>query len=110
MKLPNNEKAYIPPAKLIDYLLSETHSVGKAKAKLLRSVGFDEANVKMLKEGLLEIAKTKDVVEVIRTPHGVKYVIDGDMATPVGLVIKMRTIWIIDNSQMRPRFVTAYPL
>jgi|SRR5208337_1820118 len=110
MKLPNNEKAYIPPAKLIDYLLSETHSVGKAKAKFLRSVGFNEANVQLLKEGLLEIAKTKDVVEVITTPHGVKYVIDGDMATPVGLVIKMRTIWIIDNGQERPRFVTAYPL
>jgi hypothetical protein len=110
MKLPNNEKAYIPPAKLIDYLLSETHSVGKAKAKLLRSVGFNEANVQMLKEGLLEIAHTQDVVEVITTPHGVKYVINGEIETPVGLVIKMRTIWIIDNGQERLRFVTAYPL
>ncbi len=76
----------------------------------MRSLGFNEANVQLLKEGLLEIAKTKDVVEVITTPHGVKYVIHGDMATPVGLVIKMRTIWIIDNGQERPRFVTAYPL
>jgi hypothetical protein len=110
VKLLNNDKAYIPPSKLIDYLLSETHSVGKAKAKLLRSVGFNEANVQMLKEGLLTIALTQDAVEVITTPHGVKYVIDGDMATPGGLVIKMRTIWIIDNGQERPRFVTAYPL
>jgi hypothetical protein len=110
MKLSNSENAYVPLAKLIDYLLSETHSVGKAKAKLLRSVGFDEANVQMLKKGLLEIARTKDAVEVITTPHGVKYVIDGDMSTPVGLVIKMRTIWIIDKGQERPRFVTAYPL
>jgi hypothetical protein len=45
MKLPNNEYAYIPPAKLLDYLLSETHSVGKSKSKYLRSSGFNEANV-----------------------------------------------------------------
>jgi len=35
MELPNKEKAYIPLAKLKDYLLSETHSVGKSKAKFL---------------------------------------------------------------------------
>ena len=110
MKLPNNQNAYVPLTKLLDYLLSETHSVGKAKAKLLRSVGFNEANVQLLKKGLLDIAHTQDVEEEITTPHGVKYVVYGDMATPVGLVIKMRTIWIIDNGQERPRFVTAYPL
>ena len=110
MKLQNCENAYIPPAKLIDYLLSETHSVGKAKAKLLRSVGFDEANVQILKKGLLAIACSQDVVEVITTPHGVKYVIDGDMPTPIGLTIKTRTVWIIDKGQKRPRFVTAYPV
>ena len=110
MKLPNNKNAYVPLAKLIDYLLSETHSVGKSKAKLLRTVGFNEGNVQMLKKGLLEIAHTKDVAEVITTLHGVKYVMDGDIRTPVGLVIKMRTIWIIDAGQERPRFVTTYPL
>ena len=110
MKLPKNEKAYVPLAKLIDYLLSETHSVGKSKAKILRSVGFNETNVQMLKEGLLTISRTQEVTEVITSQHGVKYVMDGEMPTPVGLVIKMRTIWIIDKGQERPRFVTAYPL
>ena len=38
--LPNKEKAYIPLTKLKDYLLSETHSIGESKAKLLRSLGF----------------------------------------------------------------------
>jgi len=90
--------------------LSETHSVGKAKAKLLRSIGFDEANVQILKKGLLAIACSQDVVEVITTLHGVKYVIDGDMTTPIGVTIKMRTVWIIDTGHKRPRFVTAYPV
>jgi len=110
MKLENCENAYIPPAKLIDYLLSETHSVGKAKAKLLRSVGFDDANVQILKKGLLAIACSQDVAEVITTSHGVKYVIDGDMPTPTGLTIKMRTVWIVDKGHKRPRFVTSYPV
>lgn len=43
MKLENKEYAYIPLAKLLDYLLSETHPVGKSKAKYLRSLGFNEA-------------------------------------------------------------------
>lgn len=64
----------------------------------MRSVGFNETNVQMLNEGLLEIAHTQDVMEVITTPHGVKYVIDGDMATPVGLMIKMRTILMVRSA------------
>lgn len=110
MKLPNREYAYIPPAKLLDYLLSETHSVGKSKSKYLRSSGFNEANAYLLKQGLMAIAQAEDIAEVINTPYGVKYVIDGSFPTPVGISIRMRTIWIVDKQQTRPRFVTAYPV
>ena len=44
------------------------------------------------------------------SPHGVKYVIDGSLRTPAGGSIKMRTIWITDKDQVRPRFVTSYPV
>lgn len=37
MKLPDKEKAYIPLLKIKDYLLSETHPIGKSKAKFFRS-------------------------------------------------------------------------
>ena len=106
----NRENAYIPLSKLKDYLLSETHSVGKSKAKLLRSAGFNETNVTLLKEGLLVIAHSGQVIEAISSPHGIKYVIDGLLKTPIRGFIKMRTIWIIDKGQGHPRFVTAYPL
>lgn len=109
MKLPYKEHAYIPPAKLLDYLLSETHSVGKSKSKYLRSSGFNEANIYLLKQGLISIAQSEDISEVINTPYGVKYVIDGSIRTPVEIVIRIRTIWIVDKQQTRPRFVTAYP-
>lgn len=110
MELPNKEKAYIPLAKLKDYLLSETHSVGKSKAKFLRSLGFNEVNVNLLKEGLIAIAHSGNVKDVVSSSHGVKYVIDGQIKVPVGGFIEMRTVWIIDKGQSRPRFVTSYPL
>jgi hypothetical protein len=110
MKLPNSEKSYIPPAKLTAYLLSETHSVGKSKARFFRSMGFNETNAGFLKQCLLAIARSEDVVETISSVHGVKYIIEGRLQTPVGDYIKIRTIWIIEKSQERPRFVTAYPV
>lgn len=109
MKLPNREKAFIQPAKLIDYLLSETHAVGRAKAKFLRLFGFDETNVDLLAQGLLTIARTQEVMSATSSPHGTKYVIDGSLQTPTGGLINLRTVWIIDKGQNSPRFVTAIP-
>ena len=82
MRLPNREDAWIHPAKLTDYLLSETHAEGAGKAKLLRRLGFDESNVDMLEDGLLAIARTEEVAKVETTRYGTKYVIYGTMATP----------------------------
>lgn len=110
MKLPNRENAYIPSSKLKAYLLSETHSVGKSKAKFLRSVGFNDNNVDLLKQSLLSITNSEEVKEAIASSHGVKYIIDGSIQTPSKGIAMMRTIWIIDKGQERPRFVTAYPV
>lgn len=109
MKLPNREEAYIPPAKLEEYLLSETHSVGRLKASFLRAVGFDLKNPAMLKRRLIEIAQAEDVTETIATPHGMKYVVEGSLQTPAGRLVQLRTVWIIETGQTNPRFVTAYP-
>jgi hypothetical protein len=110
LKLPNNHGAEVKFQKLLDYLLSEAHPVGKSKAKYLRSFGFNDVNVELLKQGLITIAQAEDVKEVISSPHGVKYVIDGSLQTPVRVFIKLRTIWIIDKGEDVPRFITAYPI
>jgi hypothetical protein len=109
VEFPNRENAYIPLPKLKEYLLSETHSVGKSKAKLLRSFGFNETNIGLLMQGLISIAHSGEVKEALSSPHGVKYVIDGSLRTPDKGSIKIRTIWITDKDQVHPRFVTAYP-
>jgi hypothetical protein len=110
LNLPNNSLAYIPSGKLTAYLLSESHSVGKSKAKLFRSVGYNELNVSLLKEGLLAIARNEEILDTQSSEHGVKYVVEGSLKTPAGGALKIRTIWIIDKGQDRPRFVTAYPV
>jgi len=109
MKLPNRENAYIPTSKLKDYLLSETHPVGRSKAKFFRNFGFDEINVEQLEQGLLTIAQSQEVNETILTLHGAKYVIDGLLQTPIGRTVSIRTVWIIEKNRNYPRFVTAIP-
>jgi hypothetical protein len=110
MKLPNREQAYVPPPKLIDYLLSPSHPIGGSKARFFRSVGFDEANAALLEQTLIDIARSEDVTEVERKPHGTKYAVEGDLKTTSGGTRRVRTVWIIEAGQERPRFVTAYPL
>ncbi|HAM53688.1 MAG TPA: hypothetical protein DCP92_24470 [Nitrospiraceae bacterium] len=110
MKIPNDSLAYIPPGKLTAHLLSETHSVGKSKAKLFRSIGYNELNISLLKEGLLSIAHNEEILDAQSSEHGVKYLVEGLLQTPAGGTLKIRTIWIIDKGQDRPRFVTAYPV
>jgi len=72
MKLPYRKKAHIPIEKLTEYILSETHTVGKLKAKFFRSAGFKETNVSILKESLLTIAHTQEVKKVVTSSHGKK--------------------------------------
>lgn len=110
MKLPNTEAAWIDRDKLIRYLLSETHPIGRWKAKFFRGIGFDESNIAFLEQALIEIAKTEETAETTTSLHGTKYVVDGSITTPSGNQVRLRTVWILDKGQDRPRFVTAYPM
>jgi hypothetical protein len=109
MRLPNAELAEINPAKIGAYLLSETHPVGRSKARFFREAGFDESTIDLLSRGLLHIARTQEVVETSATVHGLKYVVEGGLDAPTGRRLRLRTVWIVDRGQERPRFVTAYP-
>ena len=110
MVLPHRESAYIPQTKLTGYLLSETHPVGRFKARLLLAVGYDTANAQILERGLIDIAREEEVDEIISTPYGTIYVVDGTLQTPIGTGLQMRTVWMIAAGESRPRLVTAYPV
>ncbi len=109
MYLPNRETAYVPTRKLADYLLSEVHPVGRAKAKFFRAAGFTQDDVELLEQGLLRIVREEEVEREILGDHGTKYVIPGDVKTPVGQTVRLRTVWIVEYGDNRPRFVTAFP-
>ena len=55
------------------------------------------------------IAKSEKVNREIVSPYGTKYLIDGDIATPIGITARLRTVWVVEPHNKRPRFVTAYP-
>ena len=109
MKLPNSDAAYVPYSKLVDYLLSEVHSVGRIKARFFRSLGFDETNADLLEKNLLTICRSEPVTKMVETEHGAKYIIEGALATPSGQMVRVTTVWIIEANERSPRFVTAYP-
>jgi hypothetical protein len=108
-KLPQRDKAYVPLEKVHGYLLSETHAVGKSKAKFFRTLGYNTRNSGELIEGLINIARNEAVTEKKSSPYGTKYVIDGIFETPNGTRAKIRTVWIIERGEEIPRFVTAHP-
>lgn len=110
MKLPYRNNAYIPKAKLTGYLLSQTHAVGRFKSKYFHTLGYDELNVSLFEEALRTIAQSQDVKKVLQTSYGTKYIIDGKIKTPSGRVVRLRTVWIIEKEQKRPRFITVYPV
>src|SRR5262245_37248952 len=109
MQLPNRLQAYVPSHKLHAYLLSETHAVGKAKATFFRILGFNESNAHLLEQELLTLARSAPVQDVVPSPHGVKYVIEGVIATPGGTPPRICTVWILETGEENPRLVTAYP-
>ncbi len=83
--------------------------MGKSKARFFREAGIDEATIEFLTRELLQIARTQEVLAISATVHGQKYILEGDLGTPSGRRLRVRTVWIIDRGQERPRLVTAYP-
>ena len=109
MSLPNADQVLVPLRKLTGYLLSDTHPRGREKARYLRSYGFTTDRVDLLEEALCSIAMTGDLVATERTAYGTMYVVVGVSMTPTGRMIRLRTVWMVEPADRRPRFVTAYP-
>jgi hypothetical protein len=110
MKLPNAEKAIVAEAKLIQYLLNETHPTGKDKAAFFVRFGFSAAKWEILKQALLSHAAANEVTSSLTTPEGIHYAVDGPLLSPDGRNPLLKSVWTIDTDSDIPRFVTAYPL
>ncbi|MCL4787552.1 MAG: hypothetical protein KJ070_12285 [Verrucomicrobia bacterium] len=110
MKLPKAEQAIVPSRKVTHYLLSTTHRDGQHKAAFFHSFGFNLEAWEALASALLNHARTQEVTEVVPTPFGQNYVVEGPLLAPDGRTPRVRAVWFIANRQEIATLATAYPL
>jgi Domain of unknown function (DUF6883) len=110
MRLPNAERATVPARKITHYLLSTSHRDGLHKAAFFGSFGFRLESWEVLASALLNHARTHDVTEVVSTPFGQNYVVEGALSAPDGREPTVRVVWFIAKHQETATLVTAYPV
>ena len=108
MKLPNGNEAIVEEAKLVDYVLSQTHPIGRFKARFFASLGIGTENWELLQSALLDIAATADAKLDQATEFGQKYLIPGHIQGPQGSA-DILSVWIILAGEDSPQLVTVYP-
>lgn len=109
MKVPNNDRASIPIEKIRDYLLSNSHPIGKSKAVFFNKIGYNLEKIDLLSKELNRIILENEVYKEISTRYGNKYLVKGNIGLAFKKTIPVVTIWIIEKEDSVPRFVTAYP-
>jgi hypothetical protein len=109
MKLPNARRAVVEQSKVVDYLLNGAHPDNGGKAAFFLALGFSLAQGQTLAEALRKLAEDAKGAERLESPHGVKYIVDGEIGMPGGKRALVRTIWVVEKGAHVPRLVTAYP-
>lgn len=110
MKLPNAARAIVPEEKITGYLLSKTHRDGRHKAAYFLGLGFAPDAWQILASAFLKHAADHEVARSDSTSFGVRYVVEGTIATPSGRTPSIRSVWFTETGEELPRFVTSYPL
>ena len=108
-RLPHPDRAILPEDKLVSYLLSVRHSVGRAKARFLEGFGFRAQHWRVLREAIIAHAMTNDVTASHQTRFGTRYEIDGPLPTPDGRNPIVRVVWFVESEETAPRLVTLIP-
>ena len=109
VRLPNAEKAVVEPDKIADYLLNAAHPDNGGKAAFFESLGFRRVEPELLAKAFQNLARQAEVARATVSPHGLKYVIVGEIESPIGKAARVQTIWIVDKGSDLARLVTAYP-
>jgi hypothetical protein len=84
MKLPKANTAIADQAKVRDYLLSPEHSVGRLKARVFRAAGYERETWQRLRNDLLALARTVDVIPTLADEFGRRFIDIGALAAPNG--------------------------
>jgi hypothetical protein len=108
-RLPYLNRAVVPEAKIVNYLLSARHSGGRAKARFLESFGFRALDWRALRDAILAHAKANDIAATHQTRFGIRYEIDGPLPAPDGRAPTIRVVWFVESQDNVPRLVTLVP-
>lgn len=114
MILPNPENLRVDEEKILDYLLDPKHIEGGGKAQFFQRFGFTRAQWRDLADALKKLGRNYEVIRVVESPYGVKYIVDGELDAPDGRRPTVRTVWIADKQDDGApsdsvRLVTAHP-
>jgi len=107
--LPHAESAIIAAEKLRDYLLNVDHRRGGSKARLFHAFGYRRDAWTQLDHDLRESHLRQPVIHAETGEYGVRYEIVGELQTPVGRPLRVRSVWQIDHGTTAPRLITIVP-
>lgn len=110
MMLPNAHLALVERAKITEYLLNVEHRNGASKARFFAGFGFELRAWETLANALREHGQSYEVSRTRQTLWGPRYEIEGELSTPDGRRPSIRTVWQLDDGEIAPRLITAYPL
>jgi uncharacterized protein DUF6883 len=108
-RLPHLDRAIVPEAKIVNYLLSAEHPSGRAKARFLEGFGFRIRDWRVLRDAIIAHAVGNDITASHQTRFGTKYEIDGPLPTPDGRAPIVRVVWFMESQETAPRLVTLIP-
>ncbi len=109
MKLPNAHLATVEKEKITGYLLNGGHRFGGSKARFFNRFGFRMDDWETLARALYEHAQHHEVTVQRDAGFGPRYEVDGPLNTPDGRRPRVRTVWQLDQGEVAPRLITAYP-
>ena len=110
MKLPNSDGLFVEREKIVGYLLNQTHCYGTSKARFFGEFGFRIEEWETLARAFKEHGQQHEIARVKQTVFGPRFEIDGELLTPDGRRPRVRTVWQLDENEVAPRLITAYPL
>jgi hypothetical protein len=107
--LPNVHNAYVPDAKVRDYLLNANHPNNGGKDKFFQSFGFSQQSWTLLQSALSHHPQANPVTSIKRSLYGTRYVVKCSLVSPDGRHPCITTVWEMDPLSSAPKMLTAYP-
>lgn len=109
VRLPGADRAVLDESKVRDYLLSDSHPVGRFKAAFFGAMGYSAAEWASLAADLRHHAMDGEAFASEANEYGQKYEVRGRLVGPTGKTANLVALWIVLKGEGFPRFVTAFP-